>query len=323
MANFDAQVTELVGGTVDQAACDQWAVDGAREIIMQLPVSLQERCSDKTTLSNSPTTLDLDDSDNGKVLYCTRNNGSYDIPCRLVDPVYAHLTEDSTATNYYAVADDPAYFIRDNKVEIKPTPTASQNGFVYHIIYPTSIDVSAVSSIANFPIECEHLLVLYIAVRQLGQYQNTMTSSWQADITTAIDAVNTALDRIASHNWGDTGNFQNGDLIKVKDALDNAQNLIDNNAPASSYDAYDQLQNEDLELMSGALQIASTEMNRASSHLSEWSALGGMAVQEANGFIAEANSRLQLETTKYGWYGDQYAKLSAEYAKGRAALKGT
>ena len=63
-------------------------------------------------------------------------------------------------------------------------------------------------------------------------------------------------------------------------------------------------------------------MNRASSHLSEWSALGGMAIQEANGFIAEASSRLQLETTKYSWYGDQYAKLTAEYARGLAALKG-
>ena len=35
MANFDAQITELVGGTIDQTACDQWAVDGIREIIQK------------------------------------------------------------------------------------------------------------------------------------------------------------------------------------------------------------------------------------------------------------------------------------------------
>ena len=170
MATFSAQITDLVGGTIDQDACDQWAVDGAREIILQLPVSMQEKCSDKSTLSDSPTTLDLDTATIGKVLYCTRNNGSYDIPCRLVESLYAHLTDDSTSTNYYAVADDPAYFIRDNLVEIKPTPTGSQNGFVYHVLYPSSINVDGVSAIASFPIECEHLLVLYIAKRILGKY---------------------------------------------------------------------------------------------------------------------------------------------------------
>ena len=183
MPNFDDQVVDLIGGTadggtstdIDQTACDQWAVDGAREIIMQLPASLSERCSDKTQLgdgSPNPTTLDLDDTDNGKVLYCTRNNGTYDIPCRFVSSSSAHLTEDSTNTNFYATVDDPAYFIRDNKVEIRPQPTDTQGGFVYHIVYPTSINVSDVSTIANFPIECEHLLVMYIALKQLEGYMN-------------------------------------------------------------------------------------------------------------------------------------------------------
>ena len=197
MANFDAQVVELIGGTLDQVACDQWAVDGAREIIMQLPASLQERCSDKTSLgdgSPNPTALDLDDADNGKVLYCTRNNGTYDIPCRLVSPVNAHLTEDSTASNYYAVANDPAYFIRDNKVEIRPQPTDANVGYVYHIIYPTSINISDVSTIANFPIECEHLLVKYIAMHQLLANQSAMSSSFNSDITGAFTATNTELD---------------------------------------------------------------------------------------------------------------------------------
>ena len=74
--------------------------------------------------------------------------------------------------------------------------------------------------------------------------------------------------------------------------------------------------------MTGALSIASTEINRASANISEWSSIGSMAIQEANGFIAEAGSRLQLESTKYQWYSDQYAKLSAEYQRGLAAIKG-
>ena len=328
MANFDAQITDLIGGTIDQTACDQWAADACKEIINQLPAKLKAKCSTISIINaTNGTTLDLDGI--GDILSVTRlsaNSGGYYKPCREIPAQYGDLANDSTDLNYYATASDPVYYITSNSSDVatlfvKPTTTDAQPANAYHITYPT-VDVSGVSTIANFPDEAEALVVLYAAIRQLLQYQNTMTTSWQADITTAIDAVNTALDRIAAHNWGDTGNFQNGDLIKVKDALDNAQNLIDNNAPASSYDAYDQLQNEDLELMSGALQIASTEMNRASAHLSEWSALGGMAIQEANGFIAEASSRLQLETTKYSWYGDQYAKLTAEYARGLAALKG-
>ena len=327
MANFDAQVVELIGGTLDQVACDQWAVDGAREIIMQLPVSLKERCSDKASLgdgSPNPTTLDLDTASYGKVLYCTRNNGTYDIPCRFVDSVNAHLTEDSTASNYYAVANDPAYFIRDNKVEIRPQPTDANVGYVYHITYPTSINISDVAVIANFPIECEHLLVKYIAMKQLLANQSAMSSSWDADITTAITAVNTALDRINDHVWDDEETFltTNSQLTRVKGALDNAESVINGNQPSTTTDAFGALSNEDLELMSGALSAASTEIGRASTHLGEWSAIGGMAIQEANGYIAEANSRLQLDVTQYQWFGDHYAKIAAEYAAGLAVLKG-
>ena len=265
MANFDAQVVELIGGTLDQVACDQWAVEGAREIIMQLPVSMQEKCSEKTTVT-SGTALDLDTASYGKILYCTRHNGSYEIPCRLVSSQYAGLTTDSTASNYYAVADDPAYFIRDNEVVIKPDP-GSDGGSFYYVVYPTSIDISAVSTIANFPIECEHLLIKYIAMHQLLANQSAMSSSWDADITTAITAVNTALDRINDHVWDDEETFltTNSQLTRVKGALDNAESVINGNQPSTTTDAYGALAGEDLELMSGALSVASAISVRASS----------------------------------------------------------
>ena len=246
MAYIDAQVTDLVGGTIDQTACDQWAVDGAREIIMQLPASLQERCSDKTTLNTSTTTLDLDTSANakvGKVLYCTRNNGSYDIPCRLVSSVNAHLTEDSTASNHYAVANDPAYFIRDNIVEIKPTPTNAQPGKVYHIIYPTSLNISAVTAgdMTIFPIECEHLMVLYIAMKQILQYMSTMSSDYDDDIEDAFSRAKTLMTDDASFNA----------LSSVTDDVTNVSALY-------------QLGQEDTELVASALSLVATELNRAS-----------------------------------------------------------
>ena len=318
MPNFDAQIVDLIGGTIDQTACDQWAVEGAREIIMQLPASLEERCSDKTALgdgSPNPTTLDLSDDDNGKVLYCTRNNGSYDIPCRLVEPQYAHLTEDSTSTNYYAVADDPAYFIRDNKVEIRPQPTDSNVGYVYHILYPTSIDVSAHASISNFPTEAEHLVVLYAAIRQLFANQASMSSSWNSNITTALGAIATELNKAddiinTAHTkvgdfytsigdidnttelWDDT----NKRFTVVRDALLHSQNLLSGNAPSGDYDVYGNLSdidtelgNEDIELASGRMQQASTTLNAVSTELNR----ANVAIAEINTLMASYSLELQ------------------------------
>ena len=298
MANFDVQITDLVGGTIDSAACNQWAADACKEIIPQLPMKLKVKCSTVSLLYNSATTMDLDGV--GDIIHVTRENADsgYQVPCREIPAAYGGLATDPNDLNYYGTATDPVFWIASNTSDagtifVKPDPTANQLAYVHHITYPT-VNVSDVDTIANFPDEAESLVVLYVATRQLLQYQNTMTTSWQSDITTAINAVNTALDRIASNNWGDTGNFLNGDLVKVKDALDNAKDVINSDQPSSTTDAYGALANEDLELMTGALSIASTEINRASANISEWSSIGSMAIQEANGFIAEAGSRLQL-----------------------------
>ena len=172
MATLSAQIISLVGETPTQSELDTWCLEAVKEIAMQLPASMHEKCSDKSTLNTSTTTLDLNTATVGKVLYCTRNNGTYDKSCRVVSASEAHLTEDSTATNFYATADDPAYFIRDNILEIRPLPTNAQPGKVYHIVYPASVDASSDSVIANFPNEAEHLVVLYAAMKQLQNYMS-------------------------------------------------------------------------------------------------------------------------------------------------------
>ena len=60
MATFSAQITDLVGGTIDDTANDQLAADACKEIIHQLPAKLKAKCSTVSTLNNSATTLDLD-----------------------------------------------------------------------------------------------------------------------------------------------------------------------------------------------------------------------------------------------------------------------
>ena len=435
---FDTQITDLVGGTIDQTACDQWAADACKEIIHALPVKLKAKCSTVSTLNNSATTLDMDGI--GDILHVTRlsaNSGGYQLPCREIPAQYGGLAEDSTDLNYYATASDPVYWVDSSSdvctLKVKPTPEATQTAVVYHITYPT-VDVSAVSTIANFPDEAEALVVLYAAIRQLLQYQSTMSSSFNTDITGAFtqakqslanagveiglankevdDAlieideavgltdgagsnIQVALDAMKTANakfrtdasdpslFGDESTYTTGTgMTKVKLAIDNAISLIglgsagdkyetDNDLEANMGDIDDELNNEDIELAGARMQQAQTQMNAVQSHLSvaqaqisEWNttvqtlvsevnafaaeagarygwmnakavvwqgelsaaqgymATAGGYMSQGNGFIAEAGARLQADNAKYQWYGDQYAKLSAEYARGLAVLKG-
>ena len=197
---FDTQITDLIGGTIDQVACDQWAADACKELIHEFPAKLKAKCSTISIINaTNGTTLDLDGI--GDILNVTRlsaNSGGYYKPCREIPAQYGDLANDSTDLNYYATASDPVYYITSNSSDVatlfvKPTTTDSQPANAYHITYPT-VDVSAVSTIANFPDEAEHLVVLYTAIRQLLANQSSMSSSWNSDITTALTAVNTELD---------------------------------------------------------------------------------------------------------------------------------
>ena len=159
--SFSTQITDLVGGTIDQTACDQWAADACKEIIHQLPVKLKAKCSTVSTLNNSATTLDVDSK--GEILHVTRlsaNSGGYQIACREIPAIYGGLAEDSNDLNYYGTASDPVYWVDSSSgvstLKVKPTPEATQTAIVHHVTYPT-VDVSAVSTIANFPDEAEAL----------------------------------------------------------------------------------------------------------------------------------------------------------------------
>ena len=187
---FDTQITDLVGGTIDQVACDQWAADACKEIINVLPEKLKAKCSTVSTLNDSSTTLDVDGI--GDILHVTRlsaNSGGYQISCREIPAQYGGLAEDSTDLNYYATATDPVFWVDSSSdvstLKVKPTTTANQTAIVHHITYPT-VNVSDVSIIANFPDEAEHLVVLYVAIKQLHQYMNSKRSDLPSDLTLPI-----------------------------------------------------------------------------------------------------------------------------------------
>ena len=113
---FDTQITDLVGGTIDQVACDQWAADACKEIIHVLPAKLKAKCATISIINaTNGTTLDLDGI--GDILSITRlsaNSGGYYKPCREIPAMYGDLANDSTDLNYYATASDPVYYITSN-----------------------------------------------------------------------------------------------------------------------------------------------------------------------------------------------------------------
>ena len=178
MANFDAQVIDLVGSswTEDQDAVNQFITEGANEVINAMPRSMQERVAEETPVVTGTTT-----SEGHKVLYMLRTDGTIDQPCRRIPARQRGRVADSDDMEY-ATTSDPAYYVKDGKFNILPSgagllvsmPTYSQT---------TPLDASLISTIPNFPNEAEYLVVLYAAAKALQQTMSGKTSNLPADIT--------------------------------------------------------------------------------------------------------------------------------------------
>ena len=175
LSGFDADYNvDISTGETYRAHANQWLTQGAKEIINILPRDLKMECSTMTALT-STTPMDLDAS--GPIFHVTRENADsgYYIGCREINPIYADSANDSTSL-HYATATDPVYWTESNSsgnptLFVKPTPTATQPAKIMHVSYPTftaadggTYDVIAATSIANFPDEAEHLVVLRAAI---------------------------------------------------------------------------------------------------------------------------------------------------------------
>jgi hypothetical protein len=137
----------------------------------------------------------------------------------------------------------------------------------------------------------------------------TDSASGSSKFNLALDAINTAVDKFRADAddpalFGDESVYLTGDgLTKVKDALDNAQKIIDDGGSSptgsASADAGSYLgTEEDTELLNGALSIASTEQNRARIHIEEFASSVNALQSEINGFATEVNARATFTGAK-------------------------
>tara|TARA_R100000664_G_C2749574_1_gene136950 strand:+ start:249 stop:950 length:702 start_codon:yes stop_codon:yes gene_type:complete len=167
LSTFESQINDLIGTFEDQDAMDTFLTDGVKQVISVLPPQKLAQCSTTTTLSNSPSTLDLDSGLIGPVLSVVRKDvNGYNQACRLIPSMLSSRVTDPDDL-MHATASDPVYFINNAVLNVYPDPTASQTADIVYVPFPAFVDASDSGStkIDNFPNDVEYLVVLYAAIK--------------------------------------------------------------------------------------------------------------------------------------------------------------
>jgi len=188
MATFEAQVEGLTSLSIDgsssptQTELTQFLTDGAKEIINVLPENLLNLCASSVSFtSGSASTLNT-----GKISNVMRSDGDITQPCRDVPAMFKGRYSDPDDMNYATVT-DPIYYIENNSLDVLP---AGGSVTYSEVQYPSV--AYGDSAIAVFPDEAEYLVPIYASIKSL---QNVLGSkSSNADITTALTAINTEMD---------------------------------------------------------------------------------------------------------------------------------
>ena len=297
MANFDAQVIELVGSswTEDQAALDQFITEGANEVINAMPRSMQERIAKETDVTSGTTT-----SEGHKVISMSRNDGTIDQPCRLI-PAWKRGRAADSSDMEYATATDPVYYVNDGKFNILPSG-GSGNKLVSVPTY-SPINADGSDTITNFPNEAEYLVVLYAAVKALQQVMNGKSSSLPADIALPPAPV---APTISTVSYTDATAEVLVSPAKI-DISNNAPTFISpvNFSKVTSYIETD----EDTELAVAKIQQIKAQMDEALNKFNEENVRYQVEFQEE---ATKVNQDLQAEIERFKTKTDLNAKNAAK-----------
>jgi hypothetical protein len=145
-------------------------------------------------------------------------------------------------------------------------------------------------------------------------------------IKTAVDQAKAAADKFLADDsdsvFGDEDTFltDNSQLTRVKDALDKAQETITGDAPSSTTSARGAQSQEDVELVTSALNISQTEIARAQAHLAEWTSIGDMRVKEAQIALSEADGYAKEVQARLGYAAAYIAAANARTQEGSSRM---
>ena len=177
MADFENRIDALTGfgvGTgTDQADITDWLVAGARAVVDFLSPTKLQRVASTTTFQNSQ------DVEGKKVISVMRkdeNNNNKLMPCRQVAPIQKGRIQDS---NYmeYATTSDPAFWIDGDTLQVFPTSASSNDMSLVHLNAGITVAYGD-STIANFPDEAEHAVVLFAARKYLQRLLSDNEDEW-------------------------------------------------------------------------------------------------------------------------------------------------
>ena len=133
------------------------------------------------------------------------------------------------------------------------------------------------------------------ALLDLGEADTeTSINTALSAMVAAIEAAEAVFDKMEGSTesvFGDEATFTTAtsQLPRVKNAVAKVSDIINGHQPAATTDAFGAQANEDIELVTSALNIAQTELSRAQVHLSEWNAIGDMRIKQINASLSEAN----------------------------------
>jgi len=218
--SFKNRVDALTGfGSTDDSPLNDWLTDGAREIVNVLPDDLLQYCVDYTAMTSSTAMNIGTDTDIGKIMFVTRNNGTRYLPCRLIPATYFGFVDDPSSLTYHGTTADPVYSIISDGtnagVNVFPNPTSSFNARVHHVAFP---DVGGGDTdIDNFPDNAEYLVVLYAAQKALLRLMNNKNGSLSA---LSITSVSPDTPTITTVSFGDvTGSTFNTTTVSFSQAV--------------------------------------------------------------------------------------------------------
>ena len=343
------------GTTPVESQLSEFLKDGIKDVVNRIiklrPDELPKFC--KTT--NSTGSTDASVTITGEISSVAREHDSTTTlrRCTKISPDLRYLATDVDSI-YYRSKYNPAYYELDGLIYSVPQASSTSNNdlVVTQVHYDIGIAHSDTynntgSNIENFPTEYEYLVGLYAAIKSL---QNAMSAlHGNSDISTAVGLIKTAVDQAAvaassfisatDSIFGDEDTFlsANSQLTRVKEALDKAQHLMSDDASynaltgvtddVTNTSALYWLGDEDTEMVQAALSMVSTEIKRAQVHIQEWTSIGDMrvkevqvALQEADGYSKEVQTRMADLGQEYQWYDKRYTQLKQEYDQSFAMM---
>ena len=190
MQTIDSQIQALTG-TANDTEMNDWATEGAKEVMNALPDSILSPYSQTSNINDGNGLTSMRSKRLFYVLREETDSGPY-VNCREVTPGEYNMASDSDSI-YYRAARTPIYSVIGDTLNVLPTPTAGQTATVYYLAYP-DIDVSNDSAIANFPDNANSLVVLYAACKVLHNKMNEKASSLPSDLAVPVlGTVSTSL----------------------------------------------------------------------------------------------------------------------------------